>query len=98
MVEIQLNRDDLFSGGKASAGLLEGINQLRSWFTWIKNNEPSKLSTTDGLLIISRRQRYDDNRQEIDKLLESIGHKVMLLTYDDLITKLDEVITFNSKF
>jgi Domain of unknown function (DUF4263) len=98
LVEIQLNRDGLLSGGKASAGLLEGINQLRSWFTWIKNNEPSKLSTTDGLLIIGRRQRYDDNRQEIDKLLESIGHKVMLLTYDDLITKLDEVITFNSKF
>jgi Domain of unknown function (DUF4263) len=94
LVEIQLNSDKLFNENKASEGLKEATRQITDWFQWLKQNDPDRFRITNGLIIIGRRIDYDLNKQKIDSLLNSLGYRVSLLTYDDLEIALKNLIAY----
>lgn len=85
LVELQLNTDLLFEGGNASRGLEEAVKQMREWFSWIADHEYAELARTDGLILIGRRDSLEKYAKETEAVIHSIGHKVKLLTYDDLL-------------
>jgi hypothetical protein len=68
----------------ASNGLLEALGQIKDWFGWMMEHEPSRIKNTQGIILIGRRQSYIKNRGKIDSLIYGLGFGVKLLIYDDL--------------
>lgn len=91
LVEIQLNSDPIIENGAPSNGLREAVEQQRSWFEWIKQNEPSKLPDYSGLIIIGHESSHKDNRQLIQSILSDLKFPIRLITYDDLEKSFDYV-------
>lgn len=93
LVELQLNKDPILSNGKPSSGLQDALTQMKDWFQFIQNNQPDKLKTTNGLIIIGRKESFDKNKDEIMKLVDALGYPISLITYDDLEQQVIELIS-----
>ncbi len=92
LIELQLNNDVLFRGNSTSVGLSDAMKQMKDWFQWIAQNEPTHLPKTEGVIVIGRRENYLKNKKRVDDAITSIGYNVKLLTYDDLRDTLLQII------
>jgi hypothetical protein len=93
LVELQLNNDLFFVGDRMSRGLTDAITQMKNWFGWLVQNEPSDVSRTEGTIVVGRKENYVKNKARVDNAIASLGLNVKLLTYDDLRDGMLQIIS-----
>lgn len=102
MVEIESPRHDLFTkSGDATAPLNHAYKQVRDWRAWLTNNSvyaksslklDSLNSHSRAIIVIGRGNKMNNEQKSLLKAHKLERHETELLTYDDLIGRLEAVI------
>jgi hypothetical protein len=97
-VELEHHRHALFTqDGQTRAEITHAIQQVQDWFRWIRENPDHPLAKTSsalppsGLVVAGRSRAFpEDTRNRLAHL--NVGSAVQVITYDELLNSLGDVI------